>query len=97
MPQSLEAVGRRGEISLIGMLAEKASVAVNPLLLVSKGASLRGVAVGSQAMARRLHDAIDANGIKPAIDQVFPFLEAREAYRYHSSGAHFGKVVVTID
>ena len=61
-----------------------------------KGASLRGIYVGSRGMAERLNAAIDANGIKPVIDRVFPFEEAVEAYRYQASSALFGKVVIRL-
>jgi NADPH:quinone reductase-like Zn-dependent oxidoreductase len=30
------------------------------------------------------------------VDRVFPFDQAREAYRYLESGAHFGKVVIAV-
>jgi len=32
----------------------------------------------------------------PVVDRVFRFEEAREAYRYLNSGAHFGKVVIEL-
>lgn len=35
-------------------------------------------------------------GIKPMVDRVFPFTEAKEAYRHLASGAHFGKVVIEL-
>jgi NADPH:quinone reductase-like Zn-dependent oxidoreductase len=36
------------------------------------------------------------NKVHPVVDKVFPFEQAREAYRYLESGAHFGKVVISI-
>ena len=36
------------------------------------------------------------NEVHPVIDRIFPFTEAREAYRYLESGAHFGKVCIAI-
>ena len=30
------------------------------------------------------------------VDRVFPFAEAKEAYRHLQSGAHFGKVVIDL-
>lgn len=35
-------------------------------------------------------------GITTVIDRVFSFAEAPAAYRYQESGAHFGKVVITL-
>ncbi|MGH9613002.1 MAG: zinc-binding dehydrogenase, partial [Bryobacteraceae bacterium] len=34
--------------------------------------------------------------IHPVIDRVFGFEQARDAYAYLESGAHFGKVVIAI-
>ena len=38
--------------------------------------------------------AIDARRLRPVIDRVFPFGEARDAYAYFQGGDVFGKVVV---
>ena len=38
----------------------------------------------------------DGSVVKPAIDRVFPFGQAKEAYRYMESGSHFGKVVIDV-
>jgi len=45
-----------------------------------------------QAMA----DAIAAGRMKPVVDKVFPFAEARAAFAHMASGAHFGKVAIAI-
>jgi NADPH:quinone reductase-like Zn-dependent oxidoreductase len=34
--------------------------------------------------------------IKPVVDRVFSFDQAKEAYRYMESGSHFGKVVISV-
>ena len=61
-----------------------------------KGASIHGIIVGSRAMFERMNQAITAQRIQPVVDRVFEFEETIEAWRYHQSGAHFGKVVVSI-
>lgn len=94
LAQSMQAVGYGGEIALIGVLTREGDTAPHQLML--KGASLRGIFVGSRAMAERLNAAVDAAGIKPVIDRVFAFEEAAEAYRYQASAALFGKVVIRI-
>lgn len=94
LAQSMQAVGFNGEVSLIGVLTHGGDTA--PHALMMKGASLRGIFVGNGAMAERLNACIDANGIKPVIDRVFPFEEAVEAYRYQASSALFGKVVIRV-
>ena len=45
-------------------------------------------------MFEDMNRAMDLNHTRPVIDRVFPFEEAREAYRYLESGAHFGKVCI---
>ena len=47
-------------------------------------------------MAQRLNAHIDAHQIKPVIDRTFPIERALDAYRYQSSAALFGKVVITL-
>jgi NADPH:quinone reductase-like Zn-dependent oxidoreductase len=95
LQQSMAAVGYGGEIALIGVLTRQGDTA--PHALMFKGASLRGIFVGSAAMAIALNRAIDATGIKPEIGRVFAFDEARQAYEYQSSPDLFGKVVIRID
>jgi NADPH:quinone reductase-like Zn-dependent oxidoreductase len=38
--------------------------------------------------------AVAAHRLKPVIDKVFAFTEAREAYRHFQRGDVFGKVVI---
>ena len=95
LEQSMAAVGFNGEIAMIGVLTREGNA--NPGALMFKGASIRGIFVGSKAMAVRLNAFIDAHGIRPVIDRTFAIEDAMEAYRYQSSGALFGKVVITLD
>jgi NADPH:quinone reductase-like Zn-dependent oxidoreductase len=53
--------------------------------------------VGSVALFDELLRALDQTRIEPIIDRVFAFGEARAAYEYLASGAHFGKVVIRVD
>lgn len=94
LAQSFQAVGFTGEVALIGVLTREGDT--SPHALMMKGASARGIFVGSRGMAERLNAAIDANGIRPVVDRVFPFEEAVAAWRYQSSGALFGKVVIAV-
>ena len=92
LAQSMQAVGFGGEIALIGVLSMQGDA--NPMALMIKGASLRGIFVGSAAMARDLNAFVDAHGVKPVVDRVFDFADAKAAYAYQSSGELFGKVVI---
>jgi NADPH:quinone reductase-like Zn-dependent oxidoreductase len=93
LAQSMQAVGFGGEIALIGVLSMQGDT--NPMPLMVKGASLRGIFVGSAAMARDLNTFVDAHRVKPVVDRVFDFADAKAAYAYQSSAELFGKVVIT--
>ncbi len=45
-------------------------------------------------MFEHMNRAIAVNKLKPVIDKIFPFEEAREALEYLESGSHFGKIVL---
>lgn len=93
--KSFKAVRLGGHISLIGVLTGSTGE-VNPLPAVMKNVRIQGIYVGSREMFEAMNRAIVLNDIHPVIDRVFPFAEAKEAYRYLQSGAHFGKVVIAI-
>lgn len=90
--QSIQAVGFGGEVSLLGAMGFHD--VPFPHALMMKGAWVRGIFVGSGAMAARLNAACDSAAIRPVIDRVFAFEEARAAYEYQASPELFGKVVI---
>jgi NADPH:quinone reductase-like Zn-dependent oxidoreductase len=92
LAQSLQAIGFGGEVALIGVLSMQGDT--NPMPLMVKGASLRGIFVGSAVMAHNLNAFVDAHTLKPIVDRVFDFAEAKAAYAYQASSALFGKVVI---
>ena len=95
LAHSIRACGFGGKIELIGILAgREAAAEVFPI--VTKGAAIFGIYVGSREMFEDLNRALAQSGIKPVIDKVFPFESAPEAYEYLKSGSHFGKVVIRI-
>ena len=55
---------------------------------------LQGIFVGSREMFENMNRAIALNALKPVIDRIFPFEEAREALAHMESGSHFGKIVL---
>ncbi|TPI68428.1 NAD(P)-dependent alcohol dehydrogenase [Mesorhizobium sp. B3-1-3] len=50
--------------------------------------------VGSRNGLEAMLAAVAAHRLKPVLDKVFPFAEAREAYRHFQRGDVFGKVVI---
>jgi len=90
--RSLDAVRLGGSISLIGVLTGAAEV--NPTGIMRKSLSVRGIYVGSREMFADMNRAIAAHRLRPVIDRVFPFAEAREAFRHMQGAGHFGKIVI---
>lgn len=94
LAQSIQAVGFGGEIALIGVLTREGDT--SPHGLMFKGASIRGIFVGSRGMATRLNAFIDQHGIKPVVDRTFDMAAAKDAYTYQASPDLFGKTVITL-
>lgn len=95
-PKSLQAVRIGGRISLIGVLSGRGSE-IDPMPILFKSLAVQGIYVGSREMFEAMNQAIAQHQLQPVIDRVFPFTEAREAYSYLKSAAHFGKVVIQIE
>lgn len=95
LPHSYQAVGRHGEIALIGVISRPEGD-LAPFPLMHKGATLRGIFVGDRSHFEGLNQAVAVNRIEPAIDSVFEFDAAVEAYEYLASARHMGKVVIRI-
>ena len=87
------AVRLAGSISLIGVLTGAAQA--DPTGIMRKSLSVRGIYVGSREMFEDMNRAIASHRLRPVIDRVFPFAQAKEAFRYMESAAHFGKIVLT--
>lgn len=93
LPKSLQAARIGGRISLIGVLSGRGNE-IDPMPILFKSLTVQGIYVGSREMFEAMNQAMQQHQIKPIIDRVFPFTEAREAYHYLKSAAHFGKVVI---
>ncbi len=94
LPRSVKAVRVGGHIALIGAL--DMSGEFNPVPVFMKGIRVQGIFIGSRRMFEEMNTEITATGLKPVIDRVFDFEQAREALKYMESGSHFGKIVVRI-
>jgi NADPH:quinone reductase-like Zn-dependent oxidoreductase len=92
LPRSLKAVRTGGIISLIGILSGVGEF--NPLPILMKSIRVQGIYVGSRQMFEDMNRAVALHQLKPVIDRVFPFDQAREALRHMESGSHFGKIVI---
>ena len=103
--RNLEAIAVDGRIAQIAFLGgAKAEVDFTPLLM--KRVSLTGSTLRARPieMKAKLADAlrekvlplIDAGKVKPLIDSVFPFEDVQDAHAHMDTGAHIGKIVLSM-
>jgi NADPH:quinone reductase-like Zn-dependent oxidoreductase len=92
LPRSFTAARLGGRIAVIGLLSGMAQV--DPMPILRRNLRVQGLYVGSKQMFESMNRAIEAGGLKPVIDKVFPFAQAKEAYRHLKSQNHFGKIVI---
>ena len=93
LPRSFMATRIGGRIAVIGLLTGMAQV--DPIPILRRSLRVQGLYVGSKQMFEAMNRAIEANGLKPVIDRVFAFAEAKEAYRHLKGQSHFGKIVIS--
>lgn len=94
--RSMQAVRVAGVVAQIGVLSSaEEPIAIQPIL--HKSIHVQGIYVGSRAMFEEMNAAIAQHQMRPIVDRVFPFSEARAALRYMESGSHFGKIVIQVN
>jgi NADPH:quinone reductase-like Zn-dependent oxidoreductase len=94
--KSLRATRVGGHVALIGVLAGVATeLRVTDILM--KSLRVNGIFVGNRDMFEAMNRAIALHQLKPVIDRVFSFADAKAAYQHLQSGQHFGKVVVAVE
>ena len=83
MKQSLNAIKPEGVISIIGFLGGMSKDQPSFLECLEKICTVRGLLVGSRLQFEAMNECIDANGIKPIVDEKgFQLEELKEAYQY---------------
>ncbi|WP_044422150.1 zinc-dependent alcohol dehydrogenase family protein [Pseudomonas syringae group genomosp. 3] len=93
MSQSLRAIRPGGEIALIGFVSPEGG-GIDFINMFMSGSTLRHIAVGNREGLQALGRAVEMAGIKPVIDRVFDFDDAKAAFAHLISASHIGKVVV---
>lgn len=99
--QSIKSICFEGEIALIGAVARDTPADNNSIpslynAAIANVARLRTIAAGSCSQFRAASQAITVSKLRPVIDRVFPFKEAKAAYQYYQQSQSFGKVVITL-
>ena len=93
LPKSINATRIAGTISLIGVLA---GGQIDPAQFMRRSIKMQGIYVGSRRMFQDMNRAISIAGLKPVIDQTFPFEKAKDAYHTMQAAGHFGKIVIRV-
>jgi NADPH:quinone reductase-like Zn-dependent oxidoreductase len=93
LARSFQAARVGGHIPVIGLLSGVGGQ-VDPMPILRRNLRVRGIYVGHRQMFEAMNRAISQAKLKPAIDRVFPFTEARAAYAHMKAQAHFGKIVI---
>jgi alcohol dehydrogenase len=93
--KSLDAVRWGGEVVLIGFLSGKGP-GIDYFHLKGSGALVRSIGVGDRAMLEDLVRAVGAARIKPVIDKVFDFADAKSAFQHFHEGNQIGKIVIRL-
>lgn len=94
LPRSFMATRIAGRIAVIGLLTG-AGAQVDPMPILRRNLRVQGLYVGNRQMFEAMNRAIEAGGLRPVIDKVFAFAEAKDAYRHMKSQNHFGKIVIS--
>ncbi len=93
--QSLQAVRMGATVAQIGVLSQSDQPLPIPLIL-HRQVRILGVYVGSRAHFEAMNQAITAHKIRPVVDRVLPFSQAREGLKAMENGVHFGKIVIQV-
>ncbi|WP_192647122.1 zinc-dependent alcohol dehydrogenase family protein [Sphingopyxis sp. OAS728] len=95
LDQSMVATRVGGHVALIGVLTGIVGP-VKTALLMSKNLRVQGLTVGSRAQQLAMIAGVEANAIRPILDQHFPLENLADAFRHQVANAHFGKIIVDI-
>lgn len=95
LPRAVQALGYNGHIALIGGLSGfAADLPVGALMTL--GASVTGIYVGSRADFEALNAFVAEHQIRPYVGRVFDFEEAPAAFDLMENGDFQGKIVIRL-
>jgi NADPH:quinone reductase-like Zn-dependent oxidoreductase len=95
LAQSVRALRLGGGLSVIGVLSgARAELDLRPILM--QDIRIQGVFAGSKQNFVRLLELVQRHGLRPQIDRLYEFDDARAAFEYAASGQQFGKVVLSL-
>lgn len=95
-PQSILAARTSGHIAVIGGVAGGMAEIAGSAVLQNR-LRIMGILVASRQDQNAMVKAIDAKGtFKPVLDSDFPLDKLGDAFRHEESGAHIGKITISI-
>jgi NADPH:quinone reductase-like Zn-dependent oxidoreductase len=94
LSRALEALAYDAHVAIIGGLSGRAGEI--PLRPLPNGASVTNIFVGSRDDFEAMNEFLIEHQLHPVIDRVFSFEDAPAAYEYMESGAHLGKIVISL-
>lgn len=94
--KSSACVKPNGTVSVIGILTGLESPGLS-LMTIFNLLRVQGIYVGSTEMLKQLTASMETHQIRPQIDKVFSFSQAKDAYQWMAQAKHFGKVVIKND
>ncbi len=95
LPRAMRALKHYGVAAQIGVLTGAAEV-VDVRTILTRHLRIHGVWVGSRADFLALNQAIALAGLRPVIDEIFPFADAPAALKCMQNAGHFGKIVIEV-
>jgi NADPH:quinone reductase-like Zn-dependent oxidoreductase len=106
LPESLRALGEKGRVVLVGLMAgSHADVDLGLVLrrrlhvmgTVLRARPLEEKILAAQLLAGRIAPLVASGALRAVVDKTFPLAEAQAAQDHMTSNAGFGKIVLTID
>ncbi len=97
--ESLKSVRMAGHIAVIGVLTDASapSAKLSASVMIATAAKVQGLSVGSREMFEAMCRALILHRIRPVVDRVLPWTDARLAVEEMARGSHFGKIVLAFD
>jgi NADPH:quinone reductase-like Zn-dependent oxidoreductase len=96
IPHALKSLAEGGHIALIGGLSSFGGD-IPVMSLLGTGATASAIYVGSRADFEAMNAFIERHHVKPVVDRVVPFSDAKTAYELMEADQFFGKIVISMD
>lgn len=98
MAETVNATAVCGHIGTLGALSgtPAAGASASQGAIIGKNITIKGIASGSRTMLTQALDIVAKNNIELVVEDIFEFADAPAAYRHLESGAHMGKVMITL-